>query len=182
MKNAIILHGTENNPNDNWFPWLKKELERKGFRVWVPFLPCSDKPNVDKYNSFLLPDWQYNSDTFLIGHSSGAVAILSLLQNLPKGTVINKAILVAGFKDNLEWDALDGLFIHSYDWEKIKRRCKEFVFIHSDNDPYVPMEHGKFLHGKLGGRLIVKKGQKHFSISSFGEKYKQFPLILDLLS
>lgn len=128
----------------------------------------------------MLSGWKYNSDTILVGHSSGAVAILSLLENL--NIQIDKAILVAGFIDNLNWDALDNLFKKPFNWEKIKKNAKEFVLIHSDNDPYVPLSHGKFLQEKLDGRLIVIKGQKHFSVTSYGEKYKKFPLLKKLLN
>lgn len=181
MKNAVILHGTSGYPEENWFSWLKKELEKKGYKVWLPQLPDADRPNVDKYNPFMLSGWKYDSDTLLIGHSSGAVEVLSLLQNLPEGITINRAILVAGFIDDLNWAELKGLFIHPFDWKKIKTKCKNFVFIHSDNDPFVPLEHGRFLRGKLGGKLIIEKGQKHFSTSNGGEKYKEFPLILTFL-
>lgn len=182
MKNAVILHGTNGYPEENWFTWLKGELEEKGYKVWLPQLPKCDKPNVDTYNKFLIQDWEYNSETTLIGHSSGAVEILSLLENLPEGIVIDKAILVAGFIDNLNWDALNELFIHSFDWDKIKSKCKKFVLIHSDNDPYVPLEHGNVLKKNLGADLILKEGQKHFSVGSFGEEYKKFPLLLELIN
>lgn len=160
---------------------VKRFTSKKGYKVWLPQLPNCDKPNVDTYNNFLLPDWEYNSETILIGHSSGAVEILSLLENLPKGVVVNKAVLVAGFVDNLEWDALDELFIHPFNWKKIKQRAKKFILVHSDNDPYVPLEHGHVLQKNLNADLIVEKEQKHFSVNSFGEKYKEFPLLLELI-
>lgn len=96
--------------------------------------------------------------------------------------MINKVILVAGFIDNLNWDVLDELFIHPFDWEKIKQKSKKIVLIHSDNDPYVPLEHGKVLQKNLDAELIIKEGQKHFSVGSFGQEYKQFPLLLDLIN
>ncbi len=182
MKNAVILHGTSGTPEENWFPWLKNELENREHKVWLPQLPNCEKPNVDTYNNFLIPNWDFNSETVLIGHSSGAVEILSLLENLPEGIVIEKAILVAGFINNLKWDALDELFTHEFDWENIKSKYDNFVFIHSDSDPYVPLDHGKFLQEKLGGELIIKEGQKHFSVGSFGQEYKKFPLLLDLVN
>lgn len=182
MKNAVILHGTNGNPEENWFPWLKHELEKINYKVWLPQLPNCDKPNVDTYNKFLISNWEFNDETVLIGHSSGAVEILSLLENLPEGILINKAILVAGFVDNLNWDALDELFIHPFEWEKIKSKSKRIILIHSDNDPYVPLEHGKILQKNLNAELLIKEGQKHFSVKSFGEEYRKFPLLVELIS
>ncbi len=181
MKNAVILHGTLNNSHDNWFPWLKKELENRGYEVFLPDLPGADKPRIDRYNEFLLKNWEYNGKTIMIGHSSGAVAILGLLQDLPEGVVIKKAILVAAFKDDLDWDPTRELFLRPFDFEKIKQHCQEFVLIASDNDAYVSLEHGEYFKKNLGTELIVLKGQGHFSIESAGKKYRQFPFLLTLI-
>lgn len=85
MKNAIILHGTDNTPEGNWFRWLEKELQQRGYKVWLPQLPDAKMPNAEKYNALLLgSDFDYNENTIMVGHSSGAVAILNLLQELPE--------------------------------------------------------------------------------------------------
>jgi len=122
-----------------------------------------------------------DDDSILIGHSSGAVAILGLLQALPDNVKVDICYLVGSFKDDLGWDTLDGLFETPFDFEKIKQKANRFVFIHSDNDPYCPLNHAEFLSKKLSGELIVKKGQKHFSISTYGEDYKKFPFLLELI-
>ncbi len=88
---------------------------------------------------------------------------------------------MGSFKDNLGWDSLDGLFEKPFDFKKIKKSAKSFIYIHSDNDPYCPLDHAKYLHNKTGGRLIVIKGEQHFSTEAGGEKYKQFPLMLEYL-
>ncbi len=178
MKNALILHGTNSNSSINWFPWLKKELEEKGYKVWVPDLPHAEKPNIQRYNNFLFAnrDWVFDSESIIIGHSSGAVEILGLLQSFPDGTVVNKSILVGSFKDDLGWDSLKELFIKPFDFEKIKKHSEQFIFIHSDNDPYCPLEHAEYLSQKVNGKLIVKKRQGHFS----GEKVT-IPEILEEL-
>jgi len=54
MKNAIILHGTGCNPNSFWQPSIKKFLEKKGYEVWVPVLPDTDKPDLKKQLPFVL--------------------------------------------------------------------------------------------------------------------------------
>ena len=181
MKNALILHGTANNSQGNWFPWLKQELEKRGWRVWSPDLPSADKPNMKRYIDFLLKnDWQFNEDSVIIGHSSGAVTILGLLARLPDENKVNICILVGAHRDSLGRENVKGLFEEPFDFDKIKRKARKFVLIHSDNDPYVPLSQAQYLADKLGGELIVKSGQGHFNLEQ-GPEYKQFPLVLSLL-
>lgn len=188
MKNALILHGTSGNSHANWFPWLKDELENLGWKVWVPDLPGADTPNTKKYNKFILgnKNWQFNEESILIGHSSGAVAILGLLQALPSNIQVGTCYLVGSFtKDILksgEWDKLKGVLETPFDFEYIKQRARRFVFIHSDNDPYCPLEQSQELAQKTDGELIIKKGQQHFSVGTAGEKYKKFPFLLELIT
>lgn len=182
MKNVLILHGTANNSQGNWFPWLKRELEKRGYRVWSPDLPEADKPNIKNYNNYILSNskWKFNEKSVLIGHSSGAVAILGLLQHLPKNITVDTCILVSSFKDNLGLKNLNGLFEKPFNFKKIKKHAKHFIFIHSDNDPYCPLSHAKYLARKTGGKLIIKKGQGHFNLEK-SKQYKRFPLLLKLL-
>jgi len=39
MANIFIIHGAYGNPDENWIPWLKTELEKLGNRVFVPKFP-----------------------------------------------------------------------------------------------------------------------------------------------
>src|SRR5882672_4958210 len=132
MKNAIILHGTANTPEGNWFRWLEAELEQRGYEVWLPQLPDADVPNANKYNQLLLNgNFDFNEDTLLVGHSSGAVSILNLLQELPKSAKIKAAFLVGAFKGSLNKSKRSELFPKQFDFDEIKSRCGKFVFIHS---------------------------------------------------
>lgn len=184
MKNALILHGADNNSSGNWFPWLKSELENKGWKVWSPDLPNAGTPILKDWLDAIFSniDWEFNKKSVIVGHSSGAVLILKILEELPEGKIIDKAILVAGFSDkgnrpDLYKYKLDFLKT-PFDWDKIKSSCKNFYFIASDNDPYdCGLRHGKVMHAKLGGKLIIKKGQEHFNLEK-GEQYKQFPELL----
>ena len=52
MKRAIIIHGWEGKPSDEWLPWVKKQLELAGWRV----------PNITGKRDWVLEDggWCHN--------------------------------------------------------------------------------------------------------------------------
>ncbi|HEX5774692.1 MAG TPA: alpha/beta fold hydrolase [Candidatus Paceibacterota bacterium] len=182
MKNALLLHGTGNTPSHNWLPWLKAQLEQRGYKVWVPQLPEAEFPNMDRYVEFVSSaGWDFNNDSILVGHSSGAVAILGILQHLPDGVKARQAILVGSFKDDLGREDLKGLFEKPIVYEKVKTKAQEFILLHSDDDPYCPLEHAEFLAEQLEGELVLLPGEKHFSISTGGERFKELPEILKYL-
>jgi len=187
MKNALILHGVENNSQGNWFPWLRKDLSRKGYKVWVPDLPGSDSPNMKLWVKIIFSnkDWNFNNQSLMIGHSSGATLILRILEKLPAGTQINKAILVACFVTRGTKQEFfrykEGLVRDGFDWRKIKKSAKKFFYIHSKNDKYeCGAENGIIMKKHLGGELIIKENEGHFNLEQ-GPQYKQFPLIIELL-
>jgi predicted alpha/beta hydrolase family esterase len=180
MKNALILHGTANTSQGNWFPWLTKELERRGYKVWSPDLPDAENPDDQRYSAYIFggKHWQFNSETIIVGHSSGGVAALKLLQHLPDEIVVNTCITVGAFVKTHGWDDIKGLFVPPFDYEKIKSHAKHFVVYHSDNDKYVPLSDAQYLEKALDAELIVINGQGHFNLEE-GEKYKKFPELLE---
>ena len=48
MKRVFIIHGWTGKPEGDWFPWLKQELETKGFQVQIPEMPDTEKPKKVK--------------------------------------------------------------------------------------------------------------------------------------
>lgn len=187
MKNALILHGAANNSRGNWFPWLEQVLKQKGYIVWVPDLPNSDKPKTNAWLKHISnnKDWKFTNETVIIGHSAGATFILRLLENLPKHVKINKAILVSG---PVELGSKKEFFQYKKDlvkapfhWKKIKESCDRFYFVHSDNDQYeCGVDQGKILHQHLGGEIVFRPGERHFNLEN-GEHYREFPLIVQLV-
>lgn len=180
----VILHGTSANHTSNWFPWLKAELEKLGHDVWVPDLPDADRPNIQKYNELLLLQSDYFQDAIVIGHSSGAVAILGLLPILPEGTKLYAAVLVGSFTkrlvDSPSWEMLSELFEKPFDFDAIKNRSKQFIFVHSKDDPYCPIEQAKQLREKLGGEFFEFDGMGHFSMK-LDTRFDTFPELFEII-
>ena len=181
MKNAIICHGTGSAPDSFWFPSIKKFLEKKGYKVWIPNLPEADQPDLKKWLPFVLAGGELDKDTVIIGHSSGAPLILSILENIKP--VLKKAILVSGYARPKGNDKKPELILQDkYDWEKIKKHVSDIIFINSDNDPWgCNHEEGLYMWNNLGGTLILREGEGHMGSDHFHQPYKEFPLLEKLL-
>lgn len=184
MKNALILHSAANTSKGNWFPWLQKELEQMGYEVWLPDLPHADEPTLAEWKEYVLnnKDFVFGKETVLIGHSAGATFILGLLEALPRGIQVQKAILVAGFMEEGENKKLHPFkkgLLKGFDWKKIQKSCRRFYFIASDNDPYLcGDDQAQILQDRLGGEVVLMSGEGHFNIEKGNTKYKQFPELL----
>lgn len=177
--NAVILHGTGADHTFNWFPWLKDQLEDRGLDVWVPDLPGADKPDLHAYTSFLYTSGHDFSDNLIIGHSSGAVAILALLESLPEGQSVDTVILVGAFRGSLGWESLSNLEV-THDYDKIRARAKRFILIHSDNDPYCPLDGAKWIAEQLRAEFIMIPNSGHFS-EGLDSRFKEFPELLRII-
>ncbi len=166
MKTAIIIHGSYGNPNENWFPWLKSELEKVGYEVFVPEFPTPENQNLESWlNVFKEYENKLDKDTILIGHSLGPAFILNILERINKR--IKACFFISGFLgllDNKDFDDVNKTFFHKeFDWEKIKENCNNFLLYHSDNDPYVSIEKAKELSNKLNAKLKIIKNAGHFN-------------------
>ena len=176
--NIFIIHGSFGNPKENWFPWLKRELEKTGHKVFVPIFPTPKKQNLNNWLKVFEPYETYlNEQSIIIGHSLGPAFILSILETLEKS--IQACYFVSGFLGllgNSEFDEINKTFMDKdFDWEKIKGNCKNFHVYHSDNDPYVPLEKAKEFAEKLNVDVKVVKGAGHFNMET---GYDKFELLL----
>ncbi len=182
MRNAMIFHGSGENPGSYWYPSIRNFLERQGYEVWAPQLPepKPDAPELAVQLPYVLKNGKFNEGTVIIGHSAGCPLALSVLENI--GVKISKAVLVAGFSRPMK-DPKNPILQEKYDWERIKRNVKDIIFINSDNDPWgCDDKQGEHMFRQLGGTLIIRHGEGHMGSKKFNQPYKEFPLLEKLLS
>lgn len=180
MKNAIILHGISSNPDEFWFPYVKAELEKREYNVWIPQLPQPDSPDINVYVPWILEKGKIDTDTVLIGHSVGASLILALLDSIDHP--IRQAVLVAGsliWKDpRLKASVKEE---NMYNWEKMKKNVSNIVFINSTNDPWGSTDiQAKKIFDHLGG-LLITNNHGHMGSNDYNQPYKEFPLLVKLV-
>jgi uncharacterized protein len=178
MANILIIHGAYGNPEENWFPWLKKELEERGHRVIVPKFPTPENQTLENWLKIFKDYKKYlNTEAIMIGHSLGCSFILNVLENLDEP--IKAVFLVAGWTGLLNdpLDKINQTFVDKkFDWDRIKKNCTKFVLFNSANDPYIPIELGKKLAMDSGGELVIVENAGHFNRKA---GYIKFDLLLE---
>ncbi len=170
MKRVFIIHGWGANPESDFIPWLKNALESKGIFVKTPAMPNTGSPKIDEWISHLSSEvGNPDGDTYLIGHSMGAQAIIRYLARLGDGEMIGGALLIAGFvrvkDDALDYKGKETLrpWIETpIDWEMAKQHSRAIVSISSDNDPYIEVSDSDVFRERLGARIIVIPRAGHF--------------------
>lgn len=187
-KRAFIIHGWDGYPEQGWFPWLKKELEAKGFGVYVPQLPDAGSPRIQKWVPKLAEVVGTADDqTYFVGHSMGCQTIARYLESLSTGVKVGGAVFVAGFFKHLT-GLEDDPDVHETDkhWlgtpinlEKVKSHLSKSVAIFSDDDPWVPLDNQDDFRDKLGSEIVIEHARGHFSGARDGTK--EVPVVLKKL-
>lgn len=180
MAKVCIIHGTGGHPQENWFPWLKTQIEALGHECEVPQFPTPANQTLEGWFAVLDPRRDDSlEDSILVGHSLGgafALRMLEVMQFAVRASYfVGTPIGVPPIK-NMESDKP---FIgRSFDWEAIKRASRRIEVFHSDDDPYVGLGNGEALARNLDGKLNFRPGCGHFN-SAAG--FSQFSEILEMI-
>ena len=130
----VIIHGAYGTPSENWFPWLKERLEKKGHEVIVPTFPTPKDQNLDNWLKIIEPLLDIiDTNTTFIAHSLGPAFVLSILEKI---TIKVKACYFisrfTGLLNNEQFDTINKTFTtKDFDWEKILNSCEYFNMFHS---------------------------------------------------
>lgn len=191
MKRFFIIHRWSGSPEEDWYPWLKKELEQKGFEVFVPAMPNTDEPKIEEWIPFLANlVGEADENTYFVGHSIGCQTILRYLERL-NDKKIGGAVFVAGwfnlseftFKEEPSEEEESRNIAKPWletpiDFEKLKKTTNNFVAIFSDSDPYVPIEDKDIFEKKLGAKIIIEHDKGHFRDA---DGITKLPIVLESL-
>jgi uncharacterized protein len=143
---AMIIPGNGDSDMDwAWYQYAKRELEKLGISVTAEKMPDADLARKEYWLPFIEKKVG-EGDVLLIGHSSGAVAILRYLETHK----IKGAVIVAGCHTDLgdEKEKASHYFDTPWNWEAIRKNADWIIQFASISDPFIPIEEARFIHEK----------------------------------
>lgn len=179
MPNFFIIHGAFGDPEENWFPWLKSELEKRGYEVYVPKFPTPEGQNLKNWlDVFEEYKGKVDEESVFVGHSLGPAFVLNFLEkNDFKVKACFFVSACANLLGNSKFDEINKSFVDKqFDWDEIKRSCGKFYMFHAINDPYIPIKNAEKLALKLDADMIMLKRAEHFNEEA---GFTDFPLLLE---
>ena len=176
MIKVILIHGNgAGTAKDQWFPYVKKELEKLGLKViardfpdpvlarakyWLPFLK---KLGADK-------------NTILIGHSSGAVAAMRFAE---ENKILGSVLVGACYTDlGDEMEKKSGYYEKPWNWQNIKNNQKWIIQFASKDDPWIPIKEARFIHQRLNTEYYEYEHEGHFGAD---REYPKFPKLVEVV-
>jgi len=171
---VFIVHRWGGLATDNWYQWLKTELEKENIEVYIPQMPETDTPHIATWVPALArvvgsPDER----TFFVGHSMGNQTIARYLETLPDDLKIGGVVFVAPFMKrltNLEPDVETQTIANEWlttplDLTKVRSHLTKSTAIFSDNDQYVPIDNQDDFLNKLDSKIVLEHNLGHMSPS-----------------
>ncbi len=173
----FIIHGALGSPEDNWFPYLKSELEKRWHRVFVLHFPAPPEHNLNNWlATFREYEKEVGADSVFVGHSLGCPFIVDWLA--AKKKKIRAGLFVAPFYGNLglkRFDSINTTFFYEINWNLIKRRIANRVCYISEDDSIVHTPLALGFAGKTGSEKVIFPHAGHFNQSA---GYRTFPELL----
>ncbi len=176
MKIMLVPGNGNANMSEIWYPWITKELKRLGFKIIAKNMPDANLARKEFWLPFIEQQLGNDSDSILIGHSSGAVAALIYAETHKLQGIILVSVCHTDLGD--EREKMSGYFDHSWQWNKIKDNVKWVIQFHSLNDPYISIDEARYVAQKLNTEYHEYPDQGHFSTDV--DKV-EFPELLEVL-
>jgi len=161
----VLLHGWRSTSQTCFIPWLKTELEKRGFEVIALDLPHPFVPDVVEQADYVLSKTKFDVNTTIVAHSLGSVVSYRILERLE--TPIKKLILVSGlieprFRDK-DRPMAKYLMSWKFDLDKIKKNVGKIIILEDDNDDIIPEGESQVIKQALGGETWRGPAEKaHF--------------------
>jgi len=144
-----------------------KELKKRNHHCVCVNWPDPFKCHISTWKKFIIEDLRCDKNTVLIGHSTGALLAMRLLEmKIP----LLGVILVSAAHTDLgdEGERISGYFDEPWDWSAVRENHEQVQFVHqfhSVDDHLIPVSEARFVAAQLKSPKHVYeelRGYSHF--------------------
>ena len=123
--NFLILHGYTGRADKIFIPWLKRELESRGFDVQAPQMPNTDHPKEDEQVGHVLQNCKVDEHTIIVGHSLGAAIAMKVVERIRRP--IAGLVLVAPVREPEFYVREKNPFLKAFRWSYDHALIKKYT-------------------------------------------------------
>ena len=187
MRRVFLVHGWASTPNGTFFPYLRRELEVRGYEVVGVKLPHPLSPEPVSWVKALADAVQTpDLETTLVGHSMGGATVLRYLEQLAGMAKVGKVVLVAPVVEEItgldehEEKIAEPWLQHVFQEEQIRASFESMIAFFSDNDRWIPLSSAKTLEKRYFANTVVLHERGHFTVE-VGDPTRELPEILSAI-
>lgn len=164
LPRAVIVpgNGCQDVYSANWYAYMKRRLDesRSFSEVVLRDMPDPVLARETVWLPFIRDELRADANTVLIGHSSGAVAGLRLLES---SRLLGLVLVSACFTDlGDEGERLSGYYSRPWDWRAIRGNAQWILQFHSLDDPFIPVEEARHVASSVGSEFRCFEDKSHF--------------------
>ena len=161
---VIILPGNGCTPvrDVNWYGWLENILMNSDLfsEVLLRDMPDPIEAKESIWIPFIENVLGVNENTIVIGHSSGAVAAMRLLE---KHNILGCVLVSACHTDlGCESERISNYYSRPWDWDLIRSHAQWIIQYHSTDDPFIPREEADHVAANLHSEYTCFENRQHF--------------------
>lgn len=174
----ILIHGNGGGSgSDNWFPYIKNEMQKFGHEVISETFPDPVEAKSSVWLPYIKDVLKADGNTIIIGHSSGAVAAMRYAEN----NQLFGSVLVGTCYTDLgeETEKISGYYDAPWQWDNIIKNQNWIIQFASTDDPFIGIEEARHVHDKLKTEYYEYNNYGHFGSSI--QEMIEFPELLEAL-
>lgn len=172
--NKIVIlpgNGCRNVERANFYASLRNALRAAlgdSVQVILETMPDPDLARRAIWLKHMSDVFHVDEQTLVIGHSSGAVAIMRFLEQAPLGG----AILVSAYTSDLgiQSEIASGYFDGAWNWSAQRANCRRQILqFGSTDDPFLPTEEQDTVARELSAKYYRFSDRNHFMVAHVPE-------------
>ena len=175
MKTCFIIHGSFGDSKEHWIPWLKEQLEKKGYEVITPdFSIGKDVQSYDSWKNVLDKfKNKIDKDTIFVGRSIAPIFIVKyILENNLKIQALYSVSGFNGFINVPDYDYVNQTFFLD-EIKNFEKACHKRICFFSKNDPYVPYYLLDMFTKNIKAKRYLIENAGHFNTDSGYDKFEE---------